>query len=75
MRNVMTNPSTDRLDTFEIRVAHQDETIETLNKTVTAQWAQIDALKRAISRLTDRVQEAESRTVSPAQSEPPPPHY
>lgn len=71
----MTNNTTDRLDALEIRIAYQDESIETLNKTVTAQWAQIDALKREVARLTDRVQDAESKSGLPTQPEPPPPHY
>ena len=34
----------DRLEALEMRLTYQDETIETLNQTVTAQWKQIDAL-------------------------------
>ncbi len=41
----------ERIDTLEMRVAYQDETIETLNQALTAQWEQIDALKREIARL------------------------
>lgn len=65
----------ERLDALEIRIAYQDEALETLNRTVTAQWAQIDALSRKIAELADRVREAESRAVPAGQSEPPPPHY
>lgn len=71
----MNDTSTDRLDALEIRLAYQDEIIETLNKTVTEQWAVIDALKREVARLTDRVQDAESKSGLPTQPEPPPPHY
>ncbi len=71
----MNDSSIDRLDVLEIRLAYQEEIIETLNKTVTAQWAQIDALKRELARLSDRVQDAESKSTVPAQQEPPPPHY
>lgn len=71
----MTDTSIDRLDSLEIRLAYQDEIIETLNKTVTAQWSQIDALKRELARLTDRMQDAESKSGLPAHQEPPPPHY
>ncbi len=71
----MNEAISNRLDALEIRLAYQDEIIETLNKTVTAQWTQIDALKRDIARLNDRVQEAETRAPLPAQQEPPPPHY
>ena len=62
----------DRIDVLETRVAFQDETIETLNKTITAQWQQIDALTRQVAALSERLQEAEANT--PAANEPPP-HY
>jgi SlyX protein len=64
-----------RLDALEIRVAYQDQIIDDLNKTVTDQWKQIDALTRRIEGLVDRVQEAESRAASGSAPEPPPPHY
>lgn len=64
-----------RIEALEIRATYQDETIDTLNKTVTAQWQQIDALNREIVRLRDRVADAESKTGDAAPSEPPPPHY
>ncbi len=65
----------DRLDALEIRIAYQDEAIETLNQTVSAQWAQIDALSRKVAELMDRVREAETRVQGPGTPEPPPPHY
>ena len=71
----MTDSVAGRLEALEIRTAYQDVTIETLNATVTAQWAQIEALKREVARLGDRVQEAETRAAPVAQQEPPPPHY
>lgn len=63
----------DRLDALEARVAYQDDTIETLNTTITAQWKQIDALTRQITALNDRLQEAEARSPGPANERPP--HY
>jgi SlyX protein len=71
----MTSSSSDRLDALEVRIAFQDETIEALNNTVTEQWAIIDALKREIARLADRLQDAESRSAGRSEPEPPPPHY
>jgi SlyX protein len=65
----------ERIDTLEMRVAYQDETIETLNQALTAQWEQIDALKREIARLNDRLAAAESNITAPPGVEPPPPHY
>ncbi|MBB5049672.1 SlyX protein [Rhodopseudomonas rhenobacensis] len=63
----------ERIDALEIRIAYQDETIETLNATITAQWQQIDALTRQVKSLGDRLQEAEAN--APAPSNEPPPHY
>jgi SlyX protein len=63
----------DRIDALEMRLTFQDESIETLNQTITAQWRQIDALTRQVAALKDRLQEAESNAAGPANE--PPPHY
>ncbi len=63
----------ERIDVLETRLTFQDETIETLNKTITAQWQQIDALTRQVAALSERVQEAESN--APGAANEPPPHY
>ena len=63
----------DRIDTLEARVTFQDDAIETLNKTVTEQWAKIDALTRQLLILNERLQEAETQLPRPANE--PPPHY
>jgi SlyX protein len=66
---------TARLDALEIRIAHQDAAIEDLNATITAQWKEIDRLKREVERLTDRVASAEASLPGDPQDEPPPPHW
>ena len=63
----------DRIDALETRLTFQDETIETLNKAITAQWKQIDALTRQLAHLNERLQEAEPRV--PGAANEPPPHY
>ena len=63
----------DRVDRLEERLAFQDDTIETLNRTITEQWAKIDALTRQLAVLNERLQEAESQMPRPANE--PPPHY
>ena len=63
----------DRIDTLETRLTFQDDVIETLNKTVTEQWAKIDALTRQLLILNERMQEAETQLPRPANE--PPPHY
>ncbi len=64
-----------RIEALEVRVAYQDQVIEDLNQTVIAQWKQIDALKRQLNEVLDRVQEVEDNAGGPAAPEPPPPHY
>ena len=68
-----TKTLSDRIDALEMRLTFQDETIETLNQTITAQWQQIDALTRQIAALQERLQEAEGNATGPANE--PPPHY
>lgn len=63
----------ERIDTLETRLAYQDDTIETLNQTITAQWKQIDVLTRQIAQLSERLQEAESNAPGAANERPP--HY
>jgi SlyX protein len=62
-----------RIDALEARAMFQDETIETLNRTISEQWLKIDALTRQITALGERLQEAET-SASGASNEPPP-HY
>jgi SlyX protein len=62
----------DRIDALEARLMFQEETIETLNKTITEQWLKIDALTRQVAGLGERLQEAEAH--APAEEETPP-HY
>jgi SlyX protein len=64
-----------RLEALEIRVAYQEQVIEDLNQTVIDQWKKIDALRRHLNELLDRVQEAEDNSGSPRALGPPPPHY
>jgi SlyX protein len=63
----------ERIDTLEARLAYQDDTIETLNQTITAQWKQIDALTRQLAQLSERLQEAEAN--APGHANERPPHY
>src|SRR3954447_6167472 len=62
----------ERIDTLEARLMFQDETIETLNKTITEQWLQIDALTRQVTALGERLVEAAH---APDPADEPPPHY
>ena len=63
----------DRLDAVESRLMYQDDTIETLNQTITDQWIKIEALARQVGALSERLQEAEASAPAPANERPP--HY
>ncbi|WP_257166120.1 SlyX family protein [Bradyrhizobium sp. SRS-191] len=63
----------ERIDRLEMRLTFQDDTIETLNQTITAQWREIDALKRQIARLVEQLEDAQSNAEGPRNE--PPPHY
>lgn len=67
------NALSERIEALEMRLTYQDESIETLNQTITAQWAQIDRLTRQVAELKDRLQEAENNAPGPANERPP--HY
>lgn len=70
----MTGPETRIMD-LEERLAFQDRAIEELNETVTAQWKEIETLKRDIARLTDQLRAVEGALDQVGGHEPPPPHY
>lgn len=69
----MDDDTASRLAALEMRVAHQDATIEALDATVTTQWRTIDALVREVAALTERLHDLGAR--EPGSPEPPPPHY
>jgi SlyX protein len=62
-----------RIDTLEMRIAEQDQMLDDLNATITAQWKQVEALTRQIGHLQAQVQDI--RTDAPSPGEEPPPHY
>lgn len=63
----------ERIDALETRLMFQDDTIETLNQTVMMQWREIEALKRQIAALGERLDETQASGEGPTNE--PPPHY
>ncbi|MDR3463250.1 MAG: SlyX family protein [Beijerinckiaceae bacterium] len=61
-----------RLDTLETRMTHQDQIIEDLNATITAQWRQIDSLVRQVAQFDGRLRDLGT---TPAFGQERPPHY
>jgi SlyX protein len=66
---------TSRLDALEIRLVHQDEVIEDLNRTVIAQWKEIDRLSQQLARLTTHIANLAAPDGRDPGDEPPPPHW
>lgn len=64
-----------RIDALEMRLMHQDEIIEDLNKTIIDQWKQIDLLTHRLARLGDRLEAVKDGAGADPEREPPPPHY
>ncbi|RIJ24422.1 SlyX protein [Henriciella barbarensis] len=64
-----------RLNELEIRIAHQDQTIEDLNAAITAQWKLIERLERQVERLGERVADSENAAGQADPVNRPPPHY
>lgn len=62
-----------RIDTLEMRLAHQDRTVEDLNGVVAGHAAAIDQLTRRLALLADRLARAEAGLAAPRDE--PPPHY
>lgn len=60
-----------RLDTLEARFAQQNLVIADLNEVITAQWREIDALKRQVSQLREDYRNLDL----PRDRPEPPPHY
>ena len=67
--------SEDRITELESKVAFQDDTIDTLNDVIIHQQSQIDELKKELIKLSARLQSVQEISTTPAQNEPPPPHY
>jgi SlyX protein len=65
----------ERIEKLETTIAYQDQAIEDLSKTVTAQWAEIAELKRMIGDLGERLREIADNPALAEAPEPPPPHY
>ena len=63
----------ERLEALETRIAFQDQTIEELNATITAQWRVNDGLTRKLTTLEEQVRSG-SQIADPS-TEAPPPHY
>ncbi|NKB21139.1 MAG: SlyX protein [Alphaproteobacteria bacterium] len=65
----------ERLDTLEVRIAHQDQIIDELSQVSAKQWSEISGLNEQIDLLKNKLQELENGLTSPPDQDVPPPHF
>jgi SlyX protein len=65
----------DRLMEIEIRLARQDDTVDTLNKLVFRQQQKIDELESLCSALALRIREMRESSTDEMPADERPPHY
>lgn len=75
MHDAVTNSLEDRLTELETRLAFVDDTVSSLNDTVTAHDRHLRELLLAMDRLRGDLMAARSALVHDVHDEPPPPHY
>ncbi|MDR9497715.1 MAG: SlyX family protein [Hydrogenovibrio sp.] len=66
-----------RLEQLEMTCAYQQDTIDTLNRTVGQQHQQLQLLQKQINILSDafKALRSEQSGIKPVSEETPPPHY
>lgn len=63
----------DRFVDIEIKVAHQEDLVETLNQTIYQQGRRIDQLEAMVAKLADHVRNLQEAGQQPLNERPP--HY
>ncbi|GAA3940034.1 SlyX family protein [Litoribacillus peritrichatus] len=63
-----------KIEDLEIRLAFQEDTLETLNQVIIDQQKEIDKLNSYVRILKDKITSVENTSTSP-EKEAPPPHY
>lgn len=71
----MTDNTEQRITELEIRLTHQEESIDSLSNTIIGQHDEIDALKLKLEILEKRLKSVSDSQVADQKDETPPPHY
>ncbi|WP_417478456.1 SlyX family protein [Maricaulis sp.] len=64
---------TERLDSIEAHIAHQDQMLQELSEVMNDQRAEFDAIKARLNQFLDRIHAVEAQ--GPAPESRPPPHW
>ncbi len=71
----MTQAAQHEITQLQIKVAFQEDTIDTLSEALADQQGRIETLERKLSKLVERVKQLQPDEVGDPGQEPPPPHY
>ena len=63
--------SVERIEALETRAAYQEKACEDLDASLAEAWREIEALKRQVADLKDRLAEAEAAVPGPPEKRPP----
>ena len=64
-----------RLTNLEVKLAFQDDLLESLNTTVAAQQLQLDLMQEELRMLYQQIKSLAPTQIETAEEEAPPPHY
>jgi SlyX protein len=65
----------ERIAELEIRLAHQEQTIEELSSVVAGQANLLELLREQVRRLSGQMGELAEAVTEKSEADPPPPHY
>jgi SlyX protein len=65
----------DDIEQLQMKVAFQEDTIESLNKALIAQQKQLEDLQFAFKQIANKVRAIEPSNMAAEHEEAPPPHY
>ena len=71
----MSNSTQLDIEQLQMKVAFQEDTIETLNKALADQQLQIDRLTFQMQHVVEKLKEVQVSGIATEEQEAPPPHY
>lgn len=71
----MDNQLQSDIEQLQMKVAFQEDTIETLSQALADQQLQIDKLMFQMQHVVEKVQQIQPSNIASASEETPPPHY
>ena len=63
------------IEQLQMKIAFQEDTIETLNKALADQQLQLDRLTFQMNHVVDKLKQVQVSNIASASEETPPPHY